>query len=143
MNSHVFEKTLHIPHTEQFRDEGRRYETLQIVEMFSDTQKDDWRLGGRDAANETTHDGQDLHPQGNSSAFISTANCAHSRRDRSTSLGMPVQLGNDDRPEIRTLLECPALPLCRLTDRGVEHHDGHVLQRMTLDEDQRQFQSPR
>jgi hypothetical protein len=127
----VFEKTLHIPHTEQFRDEWRRYETLQIVEMFSDTQKDDWRLGRRDAANENTHDGQDHHFQKTSSAFISTTVCADSRRDRSTSLGVPVQLGNDDRPEIRTLLERPALPLCRLTDRGVEYHDRHVLQRNT------------
>ena len=52
-----------------------------------------------------------------------------SRRDGSTSLGVPVQLGHDDRAEIRTLLERPTLAFRRLTDRGVEDHDGHVLVR--------------
>ena len=54
-------------------------------------------------------------------------NHAYSRRDRSTSLGVSVQFRDDDRTEIRTLLERPTLPLGRLTDRGIENHDRHVL----------------
>lgn len=68
------------------------------------------------------------HKQGRPRVQIPLPRAAgNSRRNGSTPLGVPVQLGHDDRPEIRTLLERPTLAFRRLPDRSVEDHDRHVL----------------
>ena len=48
------------------------------------------------------------------------------RAEGSSSLGVTIQLGDDDRTDVNFLFEGPSLSFASLTDRGVHHEDNVV-----------------
>jgi hypothetical protein len=84
--------------------------------VFTDTEEDDGCLCRRNTAHDATHQRR-----------TTCWDTLDSRGNRASTLGMPVQLGHDDRAEIRTLLERATLALRGLTYRRIEDHDGHIL----------------
>lgn len=94
---HMLKETLHITHPQQLGDEWIGSESFEIVEAFSRSQEDDGRLGGCDG------------------------------RDSTSSFGVSVKFSDDNCTKVGGFFECTGLSLGSLTDRGIEDHDGHVL----------------
>ena len=68
-------ETLDIAHSEQLAYEWTRLEGLKVVRVFTGTNENDWTLSGRDSA------------------------------ERTTTLGVTVQFGDDDSSDIDLILE--------------------------------------
>lgn len=97
----MFHKTLNVTHPEQLRDEWLWREAIEVGEMLSRTQENNWRLRSRD-----TNCNQQSSQR---------ADQGDSRGNSPSALRMSIHLGDDDGAKVSAFLERTTLGLGGLT----------------------------